>query len=758
MWCAVSVSRARPRLSFKHAMRVCQINARGAVYHDEGWHTMRHASGSTAGRAVILSALCLFCHLSCEVKTPAVAPRAGAEAGDSSNPPLPLTLRLSPPPLTASELTLGWAAEVREVASGRWVSRARLGGAALEEVTLPPLPEGEYEITLFLERVSVAEPLPRYHPCPSPPSPRDAISLEGVDVVVGSWRGLISAERLAEQLRAPRDQGALMNTSEVTLSRLTCGPGTPSTALIGEVVSPPNLPLRLWLEALDAEAEVPRAVFDLTLLPASAPARGGEGAALHRFELTQLPAGSYSATLFEDSDADGRLTPCAPATPLTLDPPSALALELRGRPAEGEGARDLSALLLSPPISMSVGADTQVSETRAVRIDKGLIATLGDPLTLRPVEGCADLAPLTEANERTRVPLSGRLQLTEELLEALYTSGGALWVAAGEPSALRLRSGVRLMSLEELTLSGGRFTLLTPPDLGARLTPLWIWLDQGGDGRLIPCDDPTDPGTDLRWWRGDALALTVEPTQAELTPLTLTRRCDAPAAVIGGEVVVNLSVEGWAPRPLILSRENLFTGEITRSPLGWLSVEALEGSARFERRVPPGAYAYSAYLDQDLDGLPTPCGAQRLGDQFTTSDELIVNALEGETRGDLTLRFTASPCPQPNTTAIIELEQAARLISREGRCPAGHILTTLESAGARIIERCVPWDDAGALRLSGLYAGPHRLRLCLSSAPQLTPIEGCERPELLTGEAWLDLTEGPTAPLKVSLSPSCSCL
>ena len=734
---------------------------------------IRHFS-EFLGASASLCALFLT-QVSCELNAPLLPEQGGEQAGAPAGPEARLTLLLSAPPLVAEEREGRWAAEVREVESGRLVRRERLEGAASRAVTLSPLPPARYSVTVFLETVSTSEDLPRYAPCPSPPSPRDPLSLEGVDTLVGQWSGALEASSGASE----GEERAL------TISRLSCGGGALSTTLTGEVQNPEGRPLWLWLEALDEEAEARSAVFSLTQLSAEDLAWGGEATAaggasgeepspgLRRFTLTQVPTGRYRATVFEDSDGDGLLTPCLPAPPSSLDPPSALARELEGRAAPLGGSPelppdlppDLSALLLSPPTPLTAGADQLLSEPREVLVERGLSASLGEPLALSTPQPCGDLRPLAEDPEGARVALRGRVQVSEELLEALYTSGGAIWAGVGEPAALRLRGGVRLMSTEELALSGGRFTLLAPLSLSARPEPLWLWVDQGGDGRLLPCDAAVDPGTDLRWWRGESSELLTDSQEGEPPALTLTARCGAPQAVVSGGVSVSLSVEGWAPRPLILSREDLFSGEVTRSVLAWLSAEELEGSeVRFERRVPPGSYAYSAHIDQDLRGAPTPCGAPLLGDLFTTSDELIVNAVEGRSRAGLSLRLAASPCPNLSATARVELDEGARVTSREGVCGAGEVLARVESAGAVLLDRCLPWDAEGAVQIQGLYAGLYRLTLCLSARPALSPgggdpsgAEGCPRPSYIGGAAWLDITEGPTLVVKPSLSRVCSC-
>ena len=682
--------------------------------------------------------------VSCELNAPVVTPLGGAEGGAPAGPEVRLALLLSAPPLTAEERGGRWAAEVREVESGRLVRRERLEGAASPVVTLSPLPPARYSVTVFLEKVSATEELPRYAPCPSPPSPRDPLALEGVDTLVGQWSGAL----------APSGGAGVTLEAPLAVSRLTCGRGAPSTSLTGDVLNPEGRPLWLWLEALDEEAEARVAVFALTQLPPEEPAPG-----LSSFALTQLPTGRYRAVVFEDSDRDGRLTPCLPPPADALDPPSALARQLEGRAGDLSDAPDLSALLLAPPTPLTAGADLLVSEPREVLIERGLSASLGEPLALSAPQGCADLLAPEEEAEGGRAALRGRVQVSEELLEALYTSGGALWAGVGAPAALRLRSGVRLMSAEELALSDGRFTLLAPRLLGARPEPLWLWVDQSGDGRLLPCDSEVDPGADLRWWRGETSDLLTDEREGEPPALSLTARCGAPQALVSGAVSVSLSAEGWAPRPLVLSREDLFSGVVTRSVLAWLSAEDLEGSeVRFERRAPPGSYAYSAHIDQDLRGDPTPCGERLLADPFSTSDELIVNVREGRAREGLSLRLAPSLCPNITTTALVELDAATRARSLEGRCRVGEALARVESAGVVLLERCLPWDEQGAVHIPGLYAGPYRLALCLSVARELSAGgEGCAGPSYLGGEAWLDVTEGPTLRVKPSLSALCAC-
>ncbi|MBM4292822.1 MAG: hypothetical protein FJ138_16580, partial [Deltaproteobacteria bacterium] len=284
---------------------------------DQGGRGARRARAGTAwawGAALTLT------HISCDLQAPPAVPLGGAGGGAAGGEGARLTLLLDAPPLTAPERGRRWAAEVREAESGLLVRRERLAGALSARVTLSPLPPASYVVTVFLEGVSAglsaAEGAPRYHPCPSPPSPRDALFPEAFDAVVGVWRGALGG---GAPLGVSRGEGALEVEEALALARLSCGPGGVSTSLSGEVTwagagagAPAAPALALWLEALDADADVRRAAFALPLH--EAPGEAGRW----RFTLTQVPAGRYRATAFEDSDGDGRLTPCAPPPPPAL--------------------------------------------------------------------------------------------------------------------------------------------------------------------------------------------------------------------------------------------------------------------------------------------------------------------------------------------------------------------------------------------------------------------------------------------------------
>lgn len=656
------------------------------------------------------------------------------------------SLRLYFPPLPDSHplADLSYALEVRDEETGRvvlrdWVTATRLSAEELEaqvpsellsplplpsQDTLsyetPLLPLGRYELTLFIERqASITDGgAPRFSECPSPPSLRSPFELEGVDPLFARWRGELSDT-------SPRHLW-------LELKRVSCGPGDLNTQLLGLcVIQAERLPIT-YVSISDPDEEqssLPSLIFPLQeFLISSTPTEalseleslelsGADTA--YQFMIPQLRAGRVNVSLFTDDDQDLSPSPCQ-------------RLNL-------------------------TGADRAISEQRDLLIERGSPLTIEEPFLLNEVVACEGVVVNRSALlEDDLIALSGQVELSDSLLQALQSqrTHKGLWyqLGAGEPHPLA--------DLYQLMRGQGRFTLLAPPSELTAPSPLKLWVDQGSDGRFEPCSPEGEQGVDVRWWSGTSEQLTPLGEGAPTSSISLDSSCEAPEALVSGQIEVSLDVdEGWAPRPLVIEREDLFTGVVSPLTLGVLSREELSNTLlNFEHRVSAGSYAYRAYLDQGTDRGFSPCELGQLGEVFATSSEVLVSVAAGSLSTDVTLRLAPLSCVTPRATLLITPQAPNTTQVVSGVCRSQELLVSVSSGGEELISpRCLPLNERGELAIEGLYGGSHTVTLCQEVAP--VPVTGlpCAEARAISAEAEVVMRWAPTQREALGLEHHCEC-
>jgi len=652
-------------------------------------------------------------------------------------PPIPRAHPLS---------VLDYALEITERETGRvilreWVAPTLLSAEELAErdspalsgVSLPEggaltfqtpaLSHGVYQLSLFVERqASQAEGgAPRLSRCQTPPDLSATLSLDRVDPFVAQWEGKLQA-----------DQELWLD-----LKRVSCAPGDLNTQLSGvSVISPERLAITyVSLSYLDDEGSLPPLIFPLReFITDGAPAdRSPElaepiipsGAWRYPFKIPQVRPGRAHIQLFTDDDHDFSLSPCSRLT--------------------------------------MTGADRATSDRREVNIERGSALQVEEPLLLSEVSSCEGVGVGREVGEGVElVALTGRLEVSDALQQALQGARGqkALWYQ------LATRRPQPLTDLYQLSRGQGRFTLLLPPSELDEPSPLRLWVDQGEDGRFEPCSEEAEAyGVDVRWWSGTTAPLrpllegsTGEGSTGE--PITLISRCDAPEALVTGQVELELTVdEGWGPRPLIIEREDLFTGLRVAQRIGVFTREELSSlSLNFEQRVSAGSYGYRAYLDQESAPGFQPCEPGRLGEIFSTSSEELVSVSRGSISDSMILRLTQLPCATPSATLLITPQAPVAERAVDGLCRAQELLTSVKSGGELLISsRCVPLSARGELSVEGLYGGPHQVTLCQEISP--SPVIGlpCEQAQALTADVTIIMKQSPTQAEAIPLEYACAC-
>ena len=588
-------------------------------------------------------------------------------------------------------------------------------------VELPPLPRGVYEVTLFKEGQSTPEEggAPRYQPCPQPSGPRDPFERDGVDPVVALWFGELS-------------EGVEVR---LTPQRLSCGAGEVSTSVSGALLSPVSelSQLMITLEPLDGfgrPSAFPLLPFvlesrsltsdELTTLELS------EGPSTWRsisWRLPQVPHGRYAFIASRDDDLDQRLTPC-----------------------------DLNTM---------TGGDRWRSERREVEVERGVASSLERPLTLREVGACAALDDPPE--EGGVILTRAQIEVSDELKQALSPRFDELREILIEPQVwyqLNNTPPHPLMTLSQLIASHGAFSLLTASEALTSPQPLTLWVDAGEDGRFEPCEGASFEGADVRWWSGDSSVLRAMSDPLPSQELTLSARCEAPLALITGEVLFEISPrDTWGSRHLLLEREDLFSGARVTHDLGLLSRQQLtEEGRRFEHRVAEGSYAYRAYLDQGGDGQLTPCDEERLGEVFSTPGEELVSVRGGERSAPQTLRLSPTPCLYPTTTLNLSFERPLKQRSVEGVCAQGEVLSVIKSGGDEVAPvTCRALQEGSILSFEGLYQGTHEVSLCLSISPTPGESLSCAEATVLIGRFNVEVSRAPTQRALLSLSEACAC-
>ena len=478
------------------------------------------------------------------------------------------------------------------------------------------------------------------------------------------------------------------------------------------------------------------------------------------FTLSQLPQGSFEITVFTGDDGDARPTPCQ--------------------------------------IERGVGADLWRADGGEVTSERGDQVSLGRPITLKRVAQCDRLLndgyeslepdePLLEESpdERDYIAVTGQLELTSALLDGLYLSDARVWFSytrqVGAP--YHFTRGKPLFNLAEALLSRGRFTVLVPRvellnneeidpqamsddlsalDLTQDALDIAFWVERGGDGALIPCDDPIDPGPDLVWWEGDLSALDLFTLDRSSTsvPLTLLDRCSpAEGTLIGRALLPEQTLDRWSTRSLILSLEDLFTGETRQSMIAEIDSGQESQRIYFERRIPRGSYAYTLFLDQDENRILSPCGPSQLGDLWI-SPEGIASVGASGVSPLLEIQLFSVNCIATQSTPYLALplNLLRRLNPIEG-CPENNALVQiLHGEGVVVETNCLAIED-GQLRLPSLPAGQYHLSMCLAvqSDPSSPTFELCREDAYLIGDGDFSMTQSPTQKIEPVLTSSCQC-
>ena len=467
---------------------------------------------------------------------------------------------------------------------------------------------GVYRIYLFLrgeeENLIERSGTPLSISCPQPFTLRSPLTERDLDMASTSWTGRVQGDK------------------ELTLlfTNRTCGPGELSTSLKGELILPFHEDqstmkgLMLHLSPRDnAESIAP-----LTI-PLSRYIRQIDDER-YEYSVNQLPSGSFDLQLFVDSDGDSLPSPC--------------------------------------DMSSRSGGDLWASEDLAeVSLQRGEQLSIEAPITVSSVMECDEIRRIEERSGQSIV-YQGQLDLNELLRTAIrFSPDGQVFFSEQRRSLppYRFLYGTPLFNLQEAIIAEGRFTVylepMADPSTEEVMTELAMWVDEGSDRILTPCDDLADLGVDLWWWTGSRARLRPLSLMGEesnlITPelITVSRRCDSPESLLEIDFQLNFMwPELSSSRPLILVYEDLLSGQIYQSTLRDIAPLDISSPLKVSRRLPAGAYLLSAYIDQDLNSLFTPCTEQSLGDRFSSSRSTIVSLDLGEI-GEVSLSVIPRDCP-----------------------------------------------------------------------------------------------------------------
>ena len=623
---------------------------------------------------------------------------------------------------------------------------------------LPLLERGYYQIRLFVENQITRDSggLPVYQGCPEPFSLRDPLNVLAVDTLSAKWSGLIT-----------RDQSI-----SLTLKEHTCGPGDPSTTLSGWVSQPEDEQLQLYLHlepipTLEEVSGLGPLSFPLTLKNSETIAFDDVDETLQNmmFELTQLPRGRYRATVFTDDDQNAQPSYC--------------------------------------DLERGVGGDRWRGNSVDIFIERGDQVVISDLFSIQLVEACDQLVEPIETNVNTQTDprvneidpsirdtmpqksaFTGQLNLTSELLDALYISGGSVWFSYTQRTnpPYRFVQGKRLFGLKEALLANGRFTIHLPHDTTTDVSPLAFWLERGSDEMLVPCDDLEDPGMERLWWEGTTEQLTplsyMTPNpsspvtnedlfQFNSQPLSLLQRCPPPESVLRGEVRLpenDLSL--WLERPLILSLENLFTGKIRQGVIADIEEDQLGQRVYFERRVEPGTYQYSVYLDQDESGRFNPCGLSNLGDLWSTPDGF-TSLSQNEVINPLDLQLSRLLCIASESIPVFQLpKEAITYHTQSDSCDVHQVLIQVSQRGDTIFgTQCKDIDELRQVQLPSLSAGSYDVEVCVPLDTSLSSWDSnstdqnhdCDAPRFLSTLERFQMSQYPRQVTLLELTPQCDC-
>ena len=504
--------------------------------------------------------------------------------------------------------------------------------------TLTPLElyESSYELRFYLKRgelnLTSHAGSPEETVCPIPISPRSPLIAQDVDPSFGRWRGVIQ-----------RDQ-----TLEVNLTSQTCGPGDLNTQLSGTLSLPSalsttaqdRLMLHLKPESLDIEDEGRNLPSRSITFPLAPHLRPLDEIGVFSFSLNQIPEGTFSVQVFVDSDGDYLPTPCD--------------LELRR------------------------GGDRWVAvhDNPLRKITRGEREFMSTPWILNPVSTCdlLQISPIADDEIVVTSDLAsksavflGQLNLTPEVLSALaFSPSKKVWFSTRRRALppTRFIEAQELFSLNDAIIADGRFSVHLSQSATYEPLEFAVWIDEGYDGALTPCDDPANRGADVWWWEGDSESLSAllsfdlsQPPP--LTSLNISQRCEAPESLIEVEFDLNFTwPESISTRPLVLVYQDLVSGEIWESVITDLNQEQAldyeENPKRTRVQLSPGSYLLSAYIDQDFDQRFIPCNDQSLGDRFSTARGEFINLSSSEIITAV-LSLTPRECPYLESQLLTSL-------------------------------------------------------------------------------------------------------
>ena len=692
------------------------------------------------------------------------------------------------------ELDLPFAIEVFTAESGQSILKEWVDSKD-DIISLPPLERGTYMVRVFIEgQLSpTSGGLPEYTPCPSPFSLRDPLTYLNVDPGVSEWRGLLNRDDLIS----------------LQIRRVSCGPGDRSTSISGVIESPVQNPPPLFLylrPIIDGRglSSVGPLTFPLHLVRAdssqsltpelndermspedeqiklneskeedaevfSNEEEGKKDTALFSFIVTQIPQGTYDVSIFSDEDQNARPTPC--------------------------------------DISLGIGADRWRGEGEVLEIERGEQSNSSRALILQQIDECDLLINVSESEDDlqnragaeggavneigegltsqkggARAPFFGQIDLTPDLLDQLYLSRGKIWISTHNRNLnpRQFIKGVPLFNVQEALLSEGRFTVHLPPEANIDMYPVALWIENGNDQRLIPCDDSSDSGTDVYWWEGTSLDLIPFVLRSSLyreenegehplifldNPLSLLKRCQAPEAVVSGHLQLNFNSElYWFTRPLILVLENIFTGEIRQSMIRYLSSDLISERLYFERRIKPGSYTYFSYIDHDDNGEHTPCHPRILGDPFKTTSDGLISIRPGEyvDLGDISLSLSQCEVSTSNMFFTFSGDQLDQIVEGEP-CDGDEVVFQLseinrEGDQEKTQHECLPLRDDGKIEIPNLFAGRYRAELCFPIEPSPYPLNTeCEVSPYLGTQILFNVNEAPQQEIELLLTPQCFC-
>ena len=634
---------------------------------------------------------------------------------------------------------------------------------------------GTYELRFFFKRkelnLTSHAGSPQEVSCPRPFSLRAPLDAKEVDPGLGDWLGVIQ-----------RDQ-----TLEVNLKRQTCGPGELTTQVRGSIQLPSalsdaaqsRLMLHLTPQSSDSADEVELRAASSISFPLAPHLTAHDEIGLFSFSLTQVPEGRFSLQVFVDSDGDSLPTPC-----------------------DSDRRRGGDRWIAAHPASNQTftrGAQTEMDEP-------WILETVAACDRLRLSTPLDDPSMMTPNDDQSAVFL-GQLNLTPNVLSALaFSPSKRVWFSA-QRRALpprRFIEAQELFDLSDAIIAEGRFSVHL--DQSATYDPqeFAVWIDDGYDKALTPCDDPANRGSDVWWWEGDSESLSALLTfdlsqPPPLTPLNISQRCEAPEAMVEVEFELNFTwPDSVSTRPLVLVYQNLTSGELSESVITDLDQEAaltFETSPQLTRlQLSPGSYILSAYIDQDLDDRFTPCSDRILGDRFSTGRGVSLNLSNNEIITKV-LSLTPRECPSIASQLILSLTSdltdraleyaelsPAQPEDESDSCRPQEVKISIadvnplnaRAAGSPnhdlIGDYCISLDQL-PYALDFLPAGYYQLSACTfmstiainqaldearsSAAP--SPWGDCLSPRYWSTSREVQLTLSEAQPIELRLTPQCTC-